>query len=185
MGRRRGRAWRWRDRAQRFSHLRWCGRRWWWRRRSFGERAWRGWWRRAWRCLRYWRFGTRRRFQRGRRRRGGHRHGTRRRRWHRSWRRRRGGGRHRNRRAWFHGTLEHNINPLLGDFQRALARGTRVDFQKNQNGKEQMRQQRGQNRPPAQAWPAQAAPANRAPSQSFGRAGVGQFWFGAAHGGLR
>jgi hypothetical protein len=65
-----------------------------------------------------------------------------------------------------------------------MAGRTRVQFQKNDHGKQQMRQNRRQNRAPAEAWPFRTEPNDAAPNLSFSCARAGQFWFGAAHDGV-
>jgi hypothetical protein len=78
--------------------------------------------------------------------------------------------------------VENNIKALFFNLQRALTWCARVKFQKDQGREQQMRQNRGQNRAPAQAGPLWARPAYGAPTRSVRRAGAGQFGFGAAHG---
>jgi len=165
---------------------RWRG---WWRRGRRGRFGQRPWWRGgcwAWRGL--WRCGLRRarRFWHGRRCRGrdlrrcGRCRGRGSRRRGRWWRR----GRHFNRRALFGSRVEDNVETLFFNLQRARAWGARVQFQENQTGEQQMRQDRGQNRSPAQARPPRAQPAYRPPLFRVSRARAGQFWFGTAHRGV-
>ena len=90
-------------------------------------------------------------------------------------------GRHFNRRALFRCRVENHVKTLFFDLQRALAWGARVEFQKHQACEQQMRQNRCQNRPPAQARPLGAEPAYRPTTAGVSGAGAGQFWFGAAH----
>ena len=65
-----------------------------------------------------------------------------------------------------------------------MAWGARVDFQKNHDGKKQMREHRGQNSAPPQAWPLRAAPAYRPPPSAVRRTRAGQFRFDTAHRGV-
>ena len=140
------------------------------RRRCLGQGPWRCRrrlaWRGLWRCglgraRRFWH--RRRRRYRDLRRRGGRRGGGSYRRGR--WRRR--GGRHSNGCALFRRCVEDHVKTLFFNLQRARARGARVQFQKNQAGKQQMREERSQNRPPAQARPLWAWPAYWPPTAGF------------------
>lgn len=156
----------------------------WGRSGRFRQRPWRGgrrcaWWRR-------WRDGLRRarRLRRWRRRcclrrrgwRRRHRRGLGGRRRHWRW-----GGWYFNRRPLLSRRIKDNVKTLFFNLQGALAGCARVQFQKNDRGKQQMREHRGQNRAPTKARPLRAGLAHRAPAFCFSRARAGQFGFGTAH----